>query len=239
MDNSETSDNRPYTASTIIFETSFEKDDHDISQLNPYHIQIFQNQESLQLNIVPDQHQDTTTFQNLPDFFDTLTVQNVSELSATNTKNPESFTLTIDSNVLQIPVRNVTQNTNNNQNQDNTSTLTTSNTTVTQPFQIQQPSPRNYGPFLLPPQFFAQTISHNSPQQGSSNTTGTSAFQVQPETQFQTTTPPRQPILQTLSYTPAQSTQTQNIQPGLTINTLHSNTLFNHITTRNLPRPPL
>ena len=33
--------------------------------------------------------------------------------------------------------------------------------------------------------------------------------------------------------------QTQNIQPGQTINTLHSNTLSIHITSRNLSRPPL
>ena len=58
-------------------------------------------------------------------------------------------------------------------------------------------------------------------------------------TQFQITTPSRQPILQNLSYTPNQTTLTQNTQLGVTINTLHSNTLYNHITSRSLSRPPL
>ena len=201
----------------------FEEYDQDISQLNPdNNTQIFKNQEPQQLNIVPDQQQYTTTIRNLPDSSDTLTVQNVSELSHTTTNNPQSFTVTNDSNVL----RNVTKNTTNDQNQDNTSKL--SNTTVTQQFQTQQPSPRNYDPPPLPLQYSTQTTPHNSPQQGSSNTNGTNALQVEPETQFQTTTQPRQPVLKTLSYTPAQTTQTQNIQPGLTINTFHSKTSSNH-----------
>ena len=78
------------------------------------------------------------------------------------------------------------------------------------------------------------TTPNNSPQQGSTNTNGTNTLQVQPAVQFQTTTPTRQPILQTLAYTPAQNTQTQNMQPGLTIKTLYSNTVHNHTTSRNL-----
>ena len=69
-----------------------------------------------------------------------------------------------------------------------------------------------------------QTTPHNSPQQGSSNT---NASQIQPTVQFQTTTPTRQPISQTFTYTPAQNIQTQNIQTGLTNNTLHSKALLN------------
>ena len=135
-------------------------------------------------------------------------------------------------------MRSATQNTNNDQNQDNTSTLSTSNTTETKPFPTQQPS-RNYDPPPLPTQYSTQTTPYNSPQQRSSNTNGTNTLQVQSETQFCTTTHPRQPILQTLLYTPAQTTQTQNIQPGVTINTPHSSILSNHITSRNLSRPPL
>ena len=45
-------------------------------------------------------------------------------------------------------------------------------------------------------------------------------------------------MLQTLAYTPVQNTRTQNIQTGLTINTLHSNALSNYTTSRNLSRPP-
>ena len=76
-------------------------------------------------------------------------------------------------------------------------------------------------------------------QQGYSNTNGTKILQVHPAVQFQTTTPTRQPFFQNLTYTPAQNTQTQNIHPGLTINTLHFNTLPEHTTSRNLSRPPL
>ena len=45
IENSETSDNRPYTTTNIISEISFEENDQDISQLNPdnttqmFHIQ--------------------------------------------------------------------------------------------------------------------------------------------------------------------------------------------------------
>ena len=64
-------------------------------------------------------------------------------------------------------------NTNNNPNQDNTSTLTTTNTNITQTFQTQQPSPRNYDPLPLPSQYVTHTPPHISPQQGSSNTNNT------------------------------------------------------------------
>ena len=127
-------------------------------------------------------------------------------------------------------------NTNNNPNQNNTSTLSTTNTNITR---TQQLSPRNYDPPPLPSQYSTQKSPNNSPQQGSSNTHGTNAPQIQPTVQFQTTTPTRQPILQTLAYTPAQNTKTHNIQPGLTINTLHSNTLSYHFFSRSLSRPPL
>ena len=52
-------------------------------------------------------------------------------------------------------------------------------------------------------------------------------------------TPSTQPEVPTLAYTPAQSTQVQNIQPALTINTLQSNPLPNYTTSRHLSRPPL
>ena len=43
----------------------------------------------------------------------------------------------------------------------------------------------------------------------------------------------------TLAYTPAQNSQTQNIQTALTIITLHFNAIPNYTTSRNLSRPPL
>ena len=144
--------------------------------------------------------------------------------------------MTNDSNVLKVPVRHVTQTTNNDLNQVITSTLSTSHTYISQPLQTERTSPCNYDSPPLPSQYSPHTTPHNSPQQGHFNSNGTTTFQTQPEVQFQTT---RQPTLQTLSYTPAQNTQTQSLQPGLTINTLHSNTVPNYITSRNLSGPPL
>ena len=121
IEKSETSDNRPYTTTNIISGTSFEECDQDISQTNPENnTQKFQNQEPQKPNIVQDQQQDINTTQNLPE-----RVQIVSELSDTTTNNPQSFTITDDSNILQIPIRKVTQHPNIDQTQDNTSTLTT------------------------------------------------------------------------------------------------------------------
>ena len=91
-------------------------------------------------------------FHNVPDPSVTATVQNVSEISDTTINNPQSLSITIDSNILQIPLlHNKTQNTiidenqnvtNNITNQDNTSILSTSDTHISQPFQTQHPSPR-------------------------------------------------------------------------------------------------
>ena len=219
MEHSETSDSRPYTTSNIISETSFEGYDQNILQSNQDdNTEIFQNPEPQQSNTLPDQQQSITALQKLPDICDTATIQAVSDLSDVTINVPQSFTITSDSNVLQIPIHNITQNTNNdsnkndtinNSNQDNTSTLSTANTYISQPSQTQQPSPQNYDPPPLPSQYSTHTTPYNSPQQGSSNTNGTNTLQVQPTVQFQTTTSTRQPILQSLAYTPAQNTQTQ------------------------------
>ena len=161
------------------------------------------------MNTIPDQQQNITTLQNLPNLSDTTpiqNVQNISELSNVTMNNPQSFTITSDSNASQSPKHNLTQNTNNDPNQN-----------------ITNNNPNR----------------DNTPQQSSSNSNGPDTIQVQLAVQFQITTLTRQPILQILTYTPAENTQTQNIQPGLTINTLHSNTLSNHTTSRNLSSPPL
>ena len=113
------------------------------------------------------------------------------------------------------------------------------NTTITQPFQTQQTSPRNYDPPPLPSKYSPHTTPHKSSQQGSSNPNGTTTVQTQSEVQFQTTTLTRQPTSLNLSYTPAQNTHTHNIQPSLTIKTFHSNTIPKSIFSRNLSRPPL
>ena len=73
----------------------------------------------------------------------------------------------------------MSQNTTNDQNQGNTSTLSTLNTTVSHTFQLQQPSPGNFDPPPLPPQYSIQITPHNSPQQGSSNTKVIKTLQVE------------------------------------------------------------
>ena len=67
----------------------------------------------------------------------------------------------------------------------------------------------------------------------------TNESQIHSTVQIQTTTPTRQPILQTLTYTAAQITQTQNIQTGLTVNTFHFNAKPDYTTFRNIYRPHL
>ena len=178
---------------------------------------LLQTQELQQLNPIPaQQQQDPVTLQ--PDPSETATIQNASELSEETVHNLQSFTLTCVSNLTQVPILDITLNTIDNQHQnditqntsqDNTSTLSTFNTNVAQPFQTQQTAPRNYNPPPLSLQYSTQITPHNSPQQVSSNTQTTNTVQ------FQTTTPTTQPIVQFLTYTPAQSTQSQNIQTGV------------------------
>ena len=165
LDNSETSDSRPYATSKIISEPSFDEYNpnllrHDTGQNTLHffqddHRKLFQNQELQQFNIVPEQQQETTTLQNVADPSETATIQNVSELSDITVNNTQKFTITNESNIIQIPVHNITQNTINDQNQNvtthntnqvNNSTLSTSNTHIPQPFQTQQTSPRNHDP---------------------------------------------------------------------------------------------
>ena len=74
---------------------------------------------------------------------------------------------------------------------------------------------------------------HDSPQQGSSNTQHTNTVH------FQTPTPPSPPEIQTSTYAPAQSNPVQNVQTGLNIHTIHSNPPFICTTSRHLSRPPL
>ena len=181
----------------------------------------------------------------IPDPFDIAPIQNVSEISDITTNTPLSITITTESNIVQISIHNITQNTLPNQNHtnnvsshDGNSTISTSGTNVTQQLQTQQPSPRNYDPPSIPPQNSTQTMSHTSPQPGSS--THTTNVPQNPHTvQFNPTSPNRTLPLSIISYTPAQHTQTQNTQPISTINTLQQNPISNFTTSRNITRPPL
>ena len=93
--------------------------------------------------------------------------------------------------------------------------------------------PRKYDPPPLPLQYSTQTTPYKSPQQVPSNTQTTNTVH------FQTPSPTTQLSVPTLAYTPAQNTQTQNIQTALPIDTLHFNAKPKYITSRNLSRPPL
>ena len=126
-------------------------------------------------------------------------------------QNTQSLTITNDSNLIQIPTHIITSDETNNQNQDNTlsttqdntSVLSTSHTNITQPSQTQTSPRQKYDPPSIPSQFSTQINTHNSPQQGSSNT------QHNYTVHFQTPTPPSPPEIQTSTYTLAQILQVQ------------------------------
>ena len=154
-------------------------------------------------------------------------------------QNTQSLTISTDSNPIQIPTHNITTNETTNQNHDttsnathdNTPVLSTSLTNITQSSQPQRPLQQNYDPPSLPSQLANSNNTHDSPQQGSSNTQNTNTVH------FQTPTPPSPPQIQTSTYTPAENNPIQNIQTVLNINTIHSNPSFNYTTARNLSRP--
>ena len=90
LERSKTSDSRTYATSNIISESSFDEYDpeilqHDTGQ-NILHFnqddttELFQNQELQQFKKIPDEQKITTTLQNVPDPFETATIQNVSEI---------------------------------------------------------------------------------------------------------------------------------------------------------------
>ena len=173
-DNFETLDNRPYFTPHIPPETTPEEqtsyvipqytrqysvqseEQEHFDNLNP-----FQNQQPYQTNpLYPQITQTSETHQLNPS--ETTTLQNTSESSEESeptVQNTQSFTITNDSNLIQVPTHNINPDQTNDQNQnttftiiqDNTSLLSTSNTNVTQPSQVQ-PSPRqNYDPPSIPP----------------------------------------------------------------------------------------
>ena len=260
-EHSETSDIRPYNTTNVSPETTpeeqtsnplpqyarqntiqLQQDDithlfqsQELQQLNPLYPQLIQTSDEQPLN----PSETTTTHPS-----ETAITQNVPELSEETTptvQNTQSSTIKNDSILVQVPTHNITHDETNNQNQDdilnitqdNISVLSTSPTNVTQPSQTQTSPRQNYDPPPIPRQFTTQINTHNSPQQGSSNVQHTKTVH------FQTPTPLSLPNIQTSTYTPAQSNSVQNVQPGLNINTIHSNPPFNYTTSRHLSRPPL
>ena len=187
VERSETSDNRTFTTSDTSLETTTEEQTSNVEVLYyRQHSEQSEQEDFTNFFQNPDPHQEHPLYPSLPQVsdiqranpFETATIQNTSEFSEETVQNTRSFTITDDSNLIQIPTHKITQIEFNNQNQDNTlitnqdntSVLSTSNTNITQPSQTKVPSPRNYNPPSVPPQFSTQINTHNSPQQSSSNT---------------------------------------------------------------------
>ena len=243
LEHSETSDNRPFITSDTTPETTPEE---QTSNAEPSYTRqqseqseqealanLFQNSDPPQEQPLYPPLSQSSDIQQI-NASETTTIHDTSEFSEETVQNTRSFTITDDSNPIQIPTHNITQNEFNNQNQDNTfttnpdntSVLSTSNTNITQPSQTQVPSPRNYNPPPVPPQFSTQINTHNSPQQSSSNTHHIT--QNTNTVHFQTPTPPSPSEIQTSTYTLAQTNPVQTTQPTLNINTIHSNPSFNY-----------
>ena len=212
VEHSETSDNRPFITSNISPETTPEEQtsivelpytrQHSVQSQQEDLANLFQNPEPHQLHpLYPQLPQVSDIQQANPS--ETATIQNASEFSEETIQNTQSFTITNDSNLIQVPTHNITQDEVDNQNQDNplsttqdnTSVLSTSHTNITQPSETQASPCQNYDPPSIPPQFSTQIHTHNSPQQGSSNTQHNT--QNTNKVQFQTPTPPSPPEIQT------------------------------------------
>ena len=255
----ETSDSRPYCITNISPETiSEEQSAHIVPQFtrqntmqfdpdnlvhlfdtqtpqqpNPFSQQIFQTSDLQQIN-----PSETVTIHNTSELFDEN--EQPEEQTEQTVQNTQSLTTTTDSNLIQIPTHNITtdetinqhQDTTSNTTHDNTSVLSTSQTNITQSSQTQRLFQQNYDPPSLPSQFANSNNTHNSPQQGSSNSQNTNTVH------FQTPTPPSPPQIHTSTYTPAQNNPIQNIQTVLNINTIHSNP-SSHYTTSRPPLQPI
>ena len=172
-------DNIPYNQNKKTLLTFFQNPEPH--QLNPLYPQIPQASDMQQLN-----PSETATIQNASEF---------SEETVQPVQNTQSLTITNDSNLIHVPTHNITSDETNNQNQDNTlsttqdntSVLSASHTNITQPSQTQMSPRQNYDPPSISPQFSTQIHTHNSPQQGSSNTQHNNTVH------FQTPTPPSPP----------------------------------------------
>ena len=227
MEQSETSDSRPYTN---LLHNNTNDDENILSETSdsrPYK-NLSQDNTTNNENVIPRQ---PTTSQ-LPSQLTHDTTESVQD-TLTNPPNT-SFT---DSNVLQVPTQNITEHTDHLFSHENPSTLSVTKTIDTQPPQINHTIQQNYDPPPLPSDYSTHSTHHNSPQQGSSNTFSTRQ-QLLHETQFHTTTPPMRSS-QTIQYLPAQPLVPSITPPILTINTLHTNPITNVTTSRTLSRPPL
>ena len=229
IEQSETSDSRPYTN---LFQNNTTEEENQSSEIsdNRQYMHLTQDHNTADENVI--QHQPTT-----PRHTSQITHDSTESVQDTITNPPNTSSTTTDSNALQVPTRNITENNTYPFNQENPSTISMTNDTETLSSSIHQTIPRNYDPPPPPSIHSTHSTPHNSPQQGSSNTFSTQQPPLN-ETQFQTTTPPIQ-LPQTIPYIPAQIPVQYNNPPILTINTLHTNPISNATTSSTLSRPPL
>ena len=136
VEHSEISDNRPFITSNISPETTPEEQtsnvvpqntrQHSIQSEQDDFINFFQNPEPHQLNPLYPQLPQVSDIQQLNPS-ETVTIQNASEFSEETeqtVQNTQSLTITNDSNLMQIPTHNITQNETNNQKQNTTISTT-------------------------------------------------------------------------------------------------------------------
>ena len=129
VEHSETSDNRPFTTSDNSPETTPEEQTSNVEILyTRQHSEQSEQEDHATLFQNPERHQEHPLYPQLPQVADiqqanpseTATIQNTSEFSEETVQNTRSFTITYDTNLIQIPTHKITQNEFNNQNQDNT-----------------------------------------------------------------------------------------------------------------------
>ena len=231
----EISVNRPYVlnANPLIPDTNTIQHTINNQETNPQYPSSLISQDSLQTIHNPQNTLQDNTMNNPNESLinDENLTNDQTETSQTGQDTTESLQNTIvtqptnyisaSSSQLQIPIHNIAENPNNLFGPNNTSTSSITNTTIIQPPQLQQRLQRNYDPPPPPTNNSIHSTPHSSPQQGSPNTNRT---QNQPlnQSQFHIATPPQQST-QSLQYIPAQSSISQNTNPILTINTLHTN----------------
>ena len=124
VEHSETPDNRPFITSDTSPETTPEQQTFNVELLyTRQHSEQSEQEDFTTLFENPEPHQEHPLYPPLPQASDiqeanpseTATIQNTSEFSEETVQNTRSFTITDDSNLIQIPTHNITQNEFNNQ----------------------------------------------------------------------------------------------------------------------------
>ena len=175
MEQSETSDNRPYITTVHIspFNTSLLQENFDDNQ-NVIHHQPTTAQQPSQTT--PDTIESLQDDENVI-HHQTTPPQQPSQLTQDTTEflqdtliNPLNTSSLTDSNALQVPIHYITENTKSPFNQEDTFTISTLNTVDTQSLQTPQTIQRNYDPPPLSSENFTHITPQPSPQPGSSKT---------------------------------------------------------------------